>query len=216
MVIDTSRNIPSFDGLVFHEENHTYWIGKNKLPSVTTVMKPLSSATYDGIDRAVIAKAAEKGTSVHQTIENYICFGIEDINPDYKAYFDEFLAFWSEIQPIPIATEMKLYHKFLMYAGTGDLLCEIGGKVVLIDYKTTAQLNPMLTRVQLEAYDKAIESHGLKVDGKAILHLRKDGTYRLEWHQTDDAEAWSVFGALLTVGQYISKFKVGGHYGKQS
>ena len=207
MVIDTNRKIPSFDGLVFCEENHTYWLGKNKLPSVTTVMNPLSFATYDGVDKEVIAKAAKKGTSVHQTIENYVCFGIEDVNPEYRAYFDAFLAFWDEIHPIPIAAEIKLYHKFLMYAGTGDLLCEIGGKTVLVDYKTTSQLNPMLTRVQLEAYDKAIESHGLKVDGKAILHLRKDGTYRLEWHQMDDTEAWTVFGALLTVSQYMSKYK---------
>ncbi len=215
MMIDAGRNIPTFDGLMFHEDNHTYWLGQNCLPSVTAVMKPLSSAVYDGIDRAVMEKAARKGTSVHQSIENFVCFGIEDVNPDYKAYFDAFLAFWNEVNPIPIATEMKLYHKFLMYAGTGDLLCEIDGKIVLVDYKTTAQLNPMLTRVQLEAYAKAIESHGLKVGGKAVLHLRKDGTYRMEWHRAEDAEAWSVFGALLTVGQYISKFK-GGRYGNQS
>lgn len=199
--------IPDTAGLEFREDNHTYWLGQVQLPSVTTLMKPLSDAFYGGVDRSVLDKAAEKGTAVHQSIENLICFGIEDVAPEYKGYLEAYKAFCSEYNPLPIATETRFYHKFLMYAGTGDFICLIGDSLVLIDFKTTSQLSRMLTRVQLEAYAKALESHGLKVDKKAILQLKKDGTFKLEWHQKNDTEAWTVFGSLLTVSQYIAKNK---------
>lgn len=209
MIVDNVYESLKFDELGFNENSHIYTLKGNELPSVTTIMKPLSYEVYGGIDQDIMTKAAAKGTAVHQSIENYLCYGIADINSEYRSYFDAFLAFYHEYQPIPLATELRIYHGILMYAGTLDLLCKIDNKVVLIDYKTTAQLNPMLTRVQLEAYAKALESHEAKVDGKAILRLRKDGTYSLEWHELNDLEAWSTFTCLLTVRRYITKNRKG-------
>lgn len=209
MIVDNVYESLRFDELRFSEDSHIYTLKGNELPSVTTIMKPLSYEVYGGIDQDIMTKAAAKGTAVHQSIENYLCYGIADINSEYRSYFDAFLAFYHEYRPIPLATELRIYHGILMYAGTLDLLCKIDNKVVLIDYKTTAQLNPMLTRVQLEAYAKALESHEAKVDGKAILRLRKDGTYSLEWHELNDLEAWSTFTCLLTVRRYITKNRKG-------
>ena len=198
-----------FSALDFDEKSHTYKLNGVALPSVTTIMKPLSDNKYSTVRADVLQNAASKGSIVHNAIENYLKFGIEDISEEHKPYYLAFLEFLSDKQPTILVTESKVYHKFLRYAGTVDLICIIDGEVYLIDYKTTAVLLEMLTRVQLEAYAKAIESHDFKVDKKAILHLKKDGTYRLEPHDSNDSESWTVFGCLLTVNSYINKYRKG-------
>lgn len=198
-----------FSDLDFDEKSHTYTLNGIGLPSVTTIMKPLSDSKYLTVRTDVLDNAANKGSIVHNAIENYLKFGIEDISEEYKPYFLAFLEFLSDKQPTILATETKVYHKFLRYAGTVDLVCIIDGKVYLIDYKTTAVLIKMLTKVQLEAYAKALDSHDFKVDTKAILHLKKDGTYKFEEEENNDSESWTVFGCLLTVNSYINKHKKG-------
>ena len=51
-----------------------------------------------------------------------------------------FSAWWELRQPEVLATECRVYHKILRYAGTADLLCVIGGRVTLVDYKSSAQV----------------------------------------------------------------------------
>lgn len=198
-----------FKDLDFDERTHTYKLNGVVLPSVTTIMKPLSDDKYSTVRADVLENAANKGSIVHNAIENYLKFGIEDISDDYKPYFLAFLEFLSDKQPTILVTESKVYHKILRYSGTVDLICIIDGLVYLIDYKTTAVLIEMLTKVQLEAYAKAMESHSFKVDKKAILHLKKDGTYSLKEYDNNDSESWGVFGALLTVNSYITKYRKG-------
>lgn len=203
----TTIDVPKFDDVEFDETTHTYRVNGVVLPSVTTVMKPLSSSFYEAVDAGTLSNAADRGTAVHQAIENFLEYGIEDISPEHAGYFAAFKAFLADKNPIIIATETKLYHKFLRYAGTADLLCIIDGKVYLIDYKTTSVLVDMLVGVQLEAYAKAYESFGVKIDAKATLHLRPNGKYGFKEYKSQDTECWSVFGSLLTVLQYINKFK---------
>ena len=146
----TTIDVPKFDDVEFDETTHTYRVNGVVLPSVTTVMKPLSSSFYEAVDAGTLSNAADRGTAVHQAIENFLEYGIEDIPPEHAGYFAAFKAFLADKNPIIIATETKLYHKFLRYAGTADLLCIIDGKVHLIDYKTTSVLVDMLVGVQLE------------------------------------------------------------------
>lgn len=170
------NGLPVFPELNFEEKRHIYTINGQILPSVTTVMRPLDNEVYRGIDEDVMRMAADRGTAIHNAVENYVIYGIEDIEPKHRGYFDAFLRFWDENNPEPLATESRLYHKILRYAGTADLPCVIGGKRVLIDYKTSAAVNKMLTGVQLEAYAKAYSSHGFRFDEKAIVHLKNDGS----------------------------------------
>ena len=162
--------IPKFPELTFDEATHLYRLNGAELPSVTTVMKPLSTEVYGGVDEWVMERAAGRGTAVHNAVENWSLYGIEDIAPEYRGYFDGFLAWVQEMRPEVLGNECRLYHKALRYAGTADLPCIIKGKAVMVDVKTTSQLQEMLARVQLEAYVKGFESHNVQFDGKAILH----------------------------------------------
>ncbi len=194
-------------GVQFDEISHVYTFEGQIIPSVTTLMKPLSKTVYADVDPVTLEAAARKGTIVHNAIENWMKFGIEDIADEQRNYFDAYKKYEDEKKPKLLYSEVRLFHKYLRYAGTADSICEIDGKTYIVDYKTTANLNPMLTRVQLEAYKQAVENMGVKVQGKAIVQLKKDGTYKFEEHELVDGEAWKAFASLLNLHNYILSFK---------
>jgi len=197
--------IPEFPELEFEERNHTYWLNGLEIPSVTTLMKILSDKVYGPVDPQVLANAARKGTIVHNAIDNYLEFDVVDIPEEQKPYFDAFLSWKEEVNPEILATERKVYHKALRYAGMCDLLCRIDGKVTLVDYKTSHSIQPMLYPLQLEGYAKAWGTHGLKIDDQFNLQLKKDGSYSIHRY-APNPEYYSVVCALSTLHNYESKF----------
>jgi len=201
--------VATFPELTFEERRHIYKLNGVQIPSVTTIMRPLSDNVYGGIDRKVLDRAADRGTAVHNAIENYVTFGIEDIDPDYAGYFNAFLKWHEEHNVIPYGTEIRLYHKSLMYAGTADMAASVDGIDTLIDFKTSASVSQMLCGVQLEAYDRAMASHEgqMRFAQKAIVHLKSDGRYQMIPFSSFEMEQWRVFTALLTVRNYMQKFK---------
>ena len=197
-------DIPALYELSFEEKRHAYTLNGIEIPSVTTVMKPLSESYYGSIDKGTLDNAASRGTIVHQAIENYLLFDITDIPPEHAGYLDAFVSWWGKASPQLVGTESRVYHKALRYAGTVDLSCVIEGVFTCIDIKTSSQVAEMLTRVQLEAYSRAFASHGVNYEQKTVLHLKKDGSHKTIDYKTD-VEAFEVFGSLLTVHNYIQK-----------
>ncbi len=201
----------TFPELTFEERRHIYKLNGMEIPSVTTIMQPLSSDVYGHIDDKVLDRAAARGTAVHEAIENFVKFGVEDIPPEHAGYFDAFLKWYEEHHVKPAGTEIRLYHKSLMYAGTADMAAEVDAADTLIDFKTSSSVQKMLCGVQLEAYERAWESHTNEAEfkKKVIVHLKKDGNYQmLEFGS--GIECWRVFTALLTVRNYKQKFSKGG------
>lgn len=195
--------LPNTPELDFVESTHAYTLYGQKIPSVTQLMAPLNAAVYGGINTEVLNKAADRGTEVHQAAENYANFGIEDISPEHRGYFDGFRKWFDEVQPVVVSTEFQTYHKYLIYGGTVDLLAYIDDMLYVIDYKTTYRVEKMLTRVQLEAYKQALLSHGIPVTRKAVLHLLPDCKAKLQVYEPDDTEAWDAFGSLVNVNNFI-------------
>lgn len=201
------KDIPKFPELSFDERSHIYKLNGIELPSVTTVMQPLSEAYYGGIDTATLAKAASRGTAVHQAIENYHKFGIIDIPDEYSGYFKAFLLWLKLTNPNIIATEGRVYHRILRYAGTADFICYTSDDVLTcIDFKASSQIVAMLVCVQLEAYVKAYDSHGIRFKAKQVVQLQADGNYKTEKYPDNDNEAWETFCGLLTVRNYLKKY----------
>ncbi len=201
-------DMPNFKELTFEESKHIYRLNGMVLPSVTTLMKPLSDTIYGSIDKEVLDKAARKGTAVHSAIETYSNFGIIDIDTENKPYFDGYLKFAEEHSVKVYGSEIRLYHKELLYAGTADMIAYVDDKLTLVDFKTSYSVSDMLCGVQLEAYERALVSHELdfKIQQKVIVHLKKDGSYALHSFKVKDAECWKVFNALVTINNYKKKF----------
>lgn len=194
-------SLPKFPELTFDEKGHIYHLNGVQIPSVTTLMRPLSNSFYEGISSDVLDKAAARGTAIHNAVENFTKFDIMDIDPAYTGYFNAFLKWWELRKPEPVETEYKVYHKILMYAGTLDLFCIINGRSTLVDYKSSAQVNTKLCGVQLEGYDRALESHGVKVDDRLILHLSRDGRFKEVPFQRSQ-KCWGVLSSLVTINNY--------------
>ena len=199
-------NIPQLPELTFEEDSHTYRLDGLIIPSVTTLMKPLSQAYYGGIDAKVLGQAADRGSAVHSAIDLYSKYGVIDIEPELEGYFEAFRAWAKDFEVKPYATETRTYNRSLLYAGTVDMSCSEKGVDTLADFKTTASFSPMLCGVQLEAYDRAQESHGVKYQNRVIIQLKKDGTYRRHTDFHPRAECWRVFTSLLNVSGFIAKY----------
>lgn len=195
--------IPEFPELTFDEAGHIYRLNGLVIPSVTTLMKPLSDDFYRTVDPNVLDRAAKRGTAIHNAVENFTEFGIRDIAPQYAGYFESFLQWWELRKPEPLAMEHKVYHKILRYAGTADLICVIGGRLTLVDYKSSAQVNSKLCAVQLEGYDRAFESQGVKVEDRLILHLSKSGYQEVPFQR--NSKCWSVLSSLMTIRNYMNE-----------
>lgn len=194
--------IPELPELVFEEEGHIYRLNGFEIPSVSAVMEPLSAARYKGISQLTLDQAAARGTAVHSAIEDYIKFEIEDYPAEYEGYFAGFLEWMGKTGAVPVASEMRIYHKIMRYAGTVDLLATINGELTLVDFKTTQTINSS-AGIQLAAYEHALETHGIEVRHKHILRLKKDGGYEAREFPAKDIKSWQVFAALKTVYDYI-------------
>lgn len=192
--------------LSFDPVKHLYKLNGVPIPSVTQIMRPISLHKYQGIDAETLQHAADRGTNVHEAIEFYAKYGIDDIHGADRPYFEAFLKWVKDYKPVIQESESMVYHRQLMYAGTLDMRAVIAGKRTLIDFKTTATLNDMLTTVQLEAYQRALASTGEEIDQKAILLLRPDASYLFKVYPANDLEAWKTFTALLTVRAHVMKY----------
>ena len=177
--------IPEFEELRFDEARHIYILNGLEIPSVTTIMKPLSNAEYKGISESVLNRAAEKGTAVHNAAENWVKFQIDDIDPEYRGYFDAFLAWWDEKKPVAVGSEVRLYHKIMRYAGTADLIAWVDGELKRypdndIDYSRVHQIDR-------EGYDSCT---GAEIDPYPIYVIGET---------IDDGEIYHVYYMVIDI-----------------
>lgn len=193
---------PEFPELEFQDGPHIYLLDGEQIPSVSKVMEPLDKAKYERVDEVTLARAANRGTIVHNSIENYIKFGFVDIPGDYRGYMNAFSDWWNTIKPVVVGSEIRMYHKLMRYAGTCDLLCYIDEDLTLIDFKTTYSIDHKTCGVQLEAYAQALASHGIIINRKMILQLKNNGQHPVYEFPAKDAKRWRVFGACKTLYDY--------------
>lgn len=193
------------DQLTFDPQNHVYKLNDVTIPSVTQLMKPISRYKYRDIDEETLNRAAQRGTQVHSAIEFYDRYGLDEYQGEARPYFEAYLSWHKKYQPRIIANEQPTWHRYLRYAGTVDLLADIGGKYTLVDFKTTAALNDMLVTVQLEAYRRALETQDSlhPIQQKAVLQLKPDATYTFKTYKLIDLEAWETLAALITIRNHI-------------
>lgn len=194
--------------LTFEDAPHIYRLNGVQIPSVSRLMEPLKDISYARVDRRTLERAAAKGTAVHNSIENWIKFGIDDVPREHRGYFDGFMEWNEKYQPEIVASEMRVYHKLLEYGATIDCLCYIGGELYLVDFKTTYTLMEMSCGVQLEAYAQALASHGIHVQRKHILHMKKDGKWDFPEFPAKDPARWRVVGALKCLYDYEQSYKI--------
>jgi len=205
-----------------------------KLPSVTTVLSILAKpqlvrwaarevarAILEDPDRYSTVEAAAAvpfqrqteastlGRDVHRAIEAW-SRGEPVVSRDdgYMAAFRRFLAVCQPVVMYPEATVFSLRHG---YAGTTDLICQMGGETWILDFKTSKAVYYEY-HLQTEAYRNC---EWLKTDDGRIVEkpevqrtgvvlLRPEGTYEFTETRGDFELFLHLLGAyrrLKEVGQ---------------
>ena len=161
---------------VYDEINHEYYRNGKKLTSVTEICDPISFERLDALKKILVERARQRGTRCHELCEEYLLLGelnIDKIETEYLPYIQQFVLWVKTYKPKVLFTEKRLFSD--LFAGTLDLICEIDGKIINVDYKFTSTVDKKSLSVQLEGYSRLCKENKIKIDESWFLHLKKDG-----------------------------------------
>lgn len=160
--------------LEYIDSTHTYICDGEIIPSITQIMKIKFGNKYDGVGKDVLTKAAQKGTEVHEAIENYCKTGeVKDLKEVRNFIFlqkhYDFVVLGNEI-PIILFKDGKP-----IAAGRLDLELDIKGNIGLGDIKRTSTLDKEYLTYQLNLYRIGYQqSYDKEVKYLSGLHLREN------------------------------------------
>ena len=182
-----------------------------KLPGVTTILSNvLGKDEFKDIPEPVLKQAAERGSAVHEWIENFILTGEQKpIELAYQIYIDYFLDWYKEYQPEFVSSELRMTNEKDGYKGIIDAIFyykdkETGKKIVcMCDWKTSSNLNRFKTMCQLNLYERMFREHysTLKIDELRTLSITKTG-YRFSKFELNKKISDSVLLLNTLKGKY--------------
>ena len=117
--MDMTVEVPELPELTFDEASHIYRLNGDIIPSVSKLMEPLKDQCYGGISKRTLENAAIKGSAVHNSIENWIKFGIDDIPSEHRGYFNGFVEWWKQYKPRVFGSEVRIDHTVTSLAACG-------------------------------------------------------------------------------------------------
>lgn len=156
---------------------------------VTSVLNAIFGNKFEKMDipEHILKAAGERGTAVHKYIENWLGwynrpFKTSDADEPhlgleyavYETVFKEWLDERIEWDIRPLYTEQKIINKKLGVKGIIDCVAVVNGKVCLIDWKTSSNLDEWSTECQLQLYYMMLAkgSKSQKELAKQIQELR--------------------------------------------
>lgn len=162
-------------------------------------------------------KAGDHGTNVHELIETYINFLIENnngearlarylVSEDESKQLPQFIE-WAKDNDVKfLESEKRLYSEDMWLAGTVDFVCEIDGKKLVGDLKTgnTIQTTAFY---QCAAYALMMEEQGEEFDGTIIVHLPKNKPLQ-EYRRYDIETDKDAFKGILTAYKADKTYKL--------
>lgn len=183
--------------IVLREEDHTYWLGDEQIPGVTTVISEVGLVNYEWSSQF----AMDRGSEVHKAIHYYLegDLDIETLHPMYRGYLDAALRAIDALGVDVVAVEQKVFHPIYRYAGTADLIATRGvGELYIIDWKTAFN-PPKATALQVHAYAEAWkETTRTPVHHRISVGLHQEGKFRI--HNYDEVPwAFDHFLAALSL-----------------
>jgi hypothetical protein len=191
------------DDLIFLEKPHTYLLDGEQIPCVSDLCRFLSREIYKDTPPWMLEAAAARGTAVHKATEELDRTGGVMVDDDHAAYVQAYAAFLHDYAVSWELTETSLWHPEHRYAGTIDRYGMVDGIETLVDLKTTYRVYKPLCIATLNLYRMMLEARGRAVRRLLILHLKKDGTYKLVPIKIDD----TVPMALITLNTALNKLR---------
>lgn len=179
--------------VIFDEVEHTYEQGGVICPrSVTGLLKKYGlTMDYSGIPKRVMDLARQRGIAYAEG-RRLILKGFElnpaTVDPQIQGYITGFTNFWKDSGATLIETEVPRISP-LGFAFRADIYCFLNGVRTVIDDKCTATI-PKSVGPQTAGYKigrTSVYPHE-PIDGRAVLWLKKDGSYKFKLLEDPDDE----------------------------
>lgn len=171
--MDFTKEINGYT-LEYFDDEHVYLVDGVIVPSITQLIKIRFGRKYDGVSRAVLDRARDKGIEVHEAIERYCKDGeVKDLKE-----LDNFIFLQKQYKFKVLENEVPVI-LFLndepISAGRLDMVLEMGGQIGGADIKRTSQLDKEYLAYQLNLYRIAYrQSYGEEWEFLRGIHLRED------------------------------------------
>lgn len=175
--------------VMFDPDTHTYTNEETGelLSGITgTLLKRLFPSKYDGVPKDILAKAAEKGSNIHASIELYEKIGVTPSTQEGKAYVD----ITRRNGMVALDCEYTVTD-FNRYASQIDVVYEVQENVVdLADIKTTYKFDEESVSWQLSiyAYMMSLCNPHIKMRKLLGIWLRGDTAQIIEVKRHTDEE----------------------------
>lgn len=160
--------------LEYFDDDHVYLVDGVIVPSITQILKLKFGKKYDGVDKAVLRRASQAGTEVHEAIENYCKHGeVKDLQ-ELKNFL--FLQKQYKFEVIENETPVILFVNDQPFsAGRLDMVLEMNGELGGADIKRTSTLDKEYLAYQLNLYRIAYwQSYGEEWKFLRGIHLKDD------------------------------------------
>lgn len=153
----------------FLEEPHIYLVDGVITPSVSEILHFIFPDKYKGVDKKILNKKAEYGTTIHESIEMYEA-NIKVMRIEEAFYVTTQAKELTYIQEASLRQYLKLKDRYEIevleqemmiqfekkYAGRFDMIANVKGYLSLCDIKTTAELDEEYLSWQLSYYELAM------------------------------------------------------------
>lgn len=159
----------------YWEDSHLYICNGIILPSITTILKKKFGNKYQGVDERILELASEKGTNMHQAIQDYEEDSINDLNNrELQNYI--FLKKHYKWQVIASEIPVILFLDDVPVAiGRLDQIIEINGERGVNDFKRTATFDKEYVCFQTNLYKIAYEqTYHIPLSFVSGTHLREE------------------------------------------
>lgn len=179
----------------FDEQKMAFLVAKKKGVSIKEVLDDWHKKRDD---------SCELGTNAHAFAENYVKTREGKPSNGYEKAMQTYLDKMPHYV-VPLCTELQMYSEKWGIAGTADLMFYDSKKdnIILRDYKTNLDLfknykgkrllapfddledNPFNKyQLQLSLYQILFEQTGFKIENRALIWVKEDGTYEI--YRTND------------------------------
>lgn len=152
----------------FLEEPHIYLVDGVVVPSVSEILHFIFPDKYKGVNKAILNRKAQYGTTIHESIEMYeaniktmtmeeafnVTVQAKELNYIQEASLRQYVKLKNRYKIIVLEQEMMIKYK-RCYAGRFDMVANVDGEISLCDIKTTAELDKEYLSWQLSYYELA-------------------------------------------------------------
>lgn len=158
----------------YYDDEHMYLVNGVIVPSITQLLKRRFGGKYDGVNSAVLNKAAEEGTKVHKAIELYCKDGEESDIEELRNF--KFLKKRYSFDVLNNEVPIVLFNDDEpIAAGRLDMVLKMGDDIGLADIKRTSVLDKEYVGLQLNLYRLAYQQcYGTEITILKAIHLRED------------------------------------------